>query len=146
MNILQVYELQAKRAKERFSDVVSEAQILRLASGEPLKLRLEIVDGSEDILRESEWAALVIRVEGRSSTRLWLLLRFGRKTAKARLYVFWWGMPANSCPATTGFDDVRMIHVQDNYNSTSYRGQANDFAAIFTPAEVLLPLLSAWMV
>lgn len=48
MGILQVYELQAKRVKEQFSDVdvVVDVQILRLASGEPLKLRLEIVDGS----------------------------------------------------------------------------------------------------
>jgi hypothetical protein len=46
MNIWQVYELQAKRAREQFSDVVSEAQILFLASSAPLKLRLEIVDGS----------------------------------------------------------------------------------------------------
>jgi hypothetical protein len=46
MGILQVYELQAKRAKEQFNDVVVDVQIFRLASGEPLKLRLEIVDGS----------------------------------------------------------------------------------------------------
>jgi uncharacterized protein DUF6516 len=46
MGILQVYELQAKRAREEFGSVVSEAQILFLASGEPLKLRLEIIDGS----------------------------------------------------------------------------------------------------
>jgi len=46
MNIWQIYELQAKRARQQFSDVVSEARILFLASGEPLKLRLEIVDGS----------------------------------------------------------------------------------------------------
>ncbi len=46
MNIWQIYELQAKRARQQFGDVVSEARILFLASGEPLKLRLEIVDGS----------------------------------------------------------------------------------------------------
>jgi hypothetical protein len=46
MNILQVYEAQRARAKEQFSDIVSEAEILHVASGEPLKLRLEIVDGS----------------------------------------------------------------------------------------------------
>ena len=46
MTILKIYEDQRKRARERSNDIVSEAQILRLASGEPLKLRLEIVDGS----------------------------------------------------------------------------------------------------
>ena len=29
-----------------FPDIVSEARVLRLDSGEPLKLRLEIIDGS----------------------------------------------------------------------------------------------------
>ena len=46
MNILKIYEDQRKRARERFNDIISEARIVRLASGAPLKLRLEIVDGS----------------------------------------------------------------------------------------------------
>lgn len=46
MAILNIYEEQSRRARERSHDIVSEARILRLASGEPWKLRLEIVDGS----------------------------------------------------------------------------------------------------
>jgi hypothetical protein len=46
MTISTIYEAQARRARETFSDIVLEARILRLASDEPLKLRLEIVDGS----------------------------------------------------------------------------------------------------
>jgi hypothetical protein len=46
MDIWNVYEAQARLAKERFGDIVAEAQIPYLAGGLPLKLRLEIVDGS----------------------------------------------------------------------------------------------------
>jgi hypothetical protein len=46
MDILKIYEEQSRRARERFKEIVSEARLLRLASGEPWKLRLEIVDGS----------------------------------------------------------------------------------------------------
>ncbi len=46
MDILRIYEAQLKRAREKFSDVVDEGVILRSESGEPLKLRLQIIDGS----------------------------------------------------------------------------------------------------
>lgn len=46
MDILKIYEDQRRRAKERFNDIVSEVRIVQLASGAPLKLRLEVVDGS----------------------------------------------------------------------------------------------------
>jgi len=59
--------------------------------------------------------------------------------------VLLWGMPADLCPAATGFYDVGVIHVQGSHSSPSHRGQADDFAAIFAPVEVLAPLLSARM-
>ena len=43
---MKIYEDQRRRTRERSNDIVSEARILRLASGAPLKLRLEIVDGA----------------------------------------------------------------------------------------------------
>lgn len=46
MDIWTVYEAQARLARERFADIVAETEVLFLASGVPLKLRLEIVDGS----------------------------------------------------------------------------------------------------
>ena len=46
MDISKVYEDQRARAMASFSDIVSEARVLRLDSGEPLKLRLEIINGS----------------------------------------------------------------------------------------------------
>src|SRR5262245_55396110 len=46
MDIWNVYESQAQLARERFSDIVAEAQVPYLAGGIALKLRLEIVDGS----------------------------------------------------------------------------------------------------
>ena len=46
MDILKIYEAQLKRAREKFSDVVDEGVILHSESGEPLKLRLKIIDGS----------------------------------------------------------------------------------------------------
>jgi len=46
MDILKIYEAQLKRAREKFNDVVDEGVILRSESGEPLKLRLKIIDGS----------------------------------------------------------------------------------------------------
>ena len=46
MDISTVYEDQRVQAMAMFPDIVSEARILRLDSGDPLKLRLEIIDGS----------------------------------------------------------------------------------------------------
>ena len=46
MDIWNVYEAQARLARERFGDIVAETRILYLASAVPLKLWLEIVDGS----------------------------------------------------------------------------------------------------
>jgi len=41
-----MYEEQRAQAIATFPDIVSDARVLRLDSGEPLKLRLEIIDGS----------------------------------------------------------------------------------------------------
>lgn len=49
MDILAVYEMQRGRALADFPDLVSEARLLRLASGTPLKLRLELIDGIGDV-------------------------------------------------------------------------------------------------
>lgn len=46
MDISAVYERQRAHALASFRDIVSEAHLLRLDSGIPLKLRLELVDGS----------------------------------------------------------------------------------------------------
>jgi hypothetical protein len=46
MDILSIYDALLARAEEQFSDIVVRGWILWLASGEPAKLRLEIVDGS----------------------------------------------------------------------------------------------------
>jgi len=46
MDISKLYEDQRARAMATFPDIVSEARVFRLDSGEPLKLRLEIIDGS----------------------------------------------------------------------------------------------------
>ncbi len=46
MSILPVYETLKTIALTEFSDIVSSAEIFTLPSGDPLKLRLEIVDGS----------------------------------------------------------------------------------------------------
>lgn len=46
MDILKIYEEQIKRVREKFSDVVDNCIILHSESGEPLKLRLDIIDGS----------------------------------------------------------------------------------------------------
>src|SRR5712692_8777541 len=60
-------------------------------------------------------------------------------------HVLLWGVPADPCPAATCFSNVRVIHLQSSHSSPSYQSQADDFAAILTPAEVLAPLLSAGM-
>lgn len=46
MDILSIYDALLAWAAEQFSDVVIMGRILWLASGEPAKLRLAIVDGS----------------------------------------------------------------------------------------------------
>lgn len=46
MDISKLYEDQRARAMTTFPDIVSEARMIRLDSGEPLKLRIEIIDGS----------------------------------------------------------------------------------------------------
>jgi hypothetical protein len=46
MDISSIYEAQRARALTTFGDIVSGARLLRLESGVPLKLRLEIIDGS----------------------------------------------------------------------------------------------------
>jgi hypothetical protein len=46
MDIWKIYEGQLQRVREKFSNVVDKDIILRSESGEPLKLRLDIVDGS----------------------------------------------------------------------------------------------------
>ena len=46
MDISTLYEDQRARAMAKFPDIVSEAQVLRFDSGEPLKLRIDIIDGS----------------------------------------------------------------------------------------------------
>jgi Family of unknown function (DUF6516) len=46
MDISQLYEDQRARAIATFPDIVSTARVLRFDSGEPLKLRIEIIDGS----------------------------------------------------------------------------------------------------
>jgi hypothetical protein len=46
MDISQLYEDQRARAMAKFADIVSEAHVLRFDSGEPLKLRIDIIDGS----------------------------------------------------------------------------------------------------
>ena len=50
-------------------------------------------------------------------------------------------MPANLHPTVTCFDNERVIHVEGNYSGPSHRGQAYDVAAMFIPAEMLLPAL-----
>lgn len=46
MTILTTYEALKRIALGEFADVVVSAQIITLPTGEPLKLRLDIVDGS----------------------------------------------------------------------------------------------------
>ena len=46
MDILKIYEVQLEKVREKFSDVVDSSIILRSESGEPLKLRLDMIDGS----------------------------------------------------------------------------------------------------
>jgi len=46
MDILSIYEALLARARDLFGDIVSEGWILWLVSGEPAKLRLEVVEGS----------------------------------------------------------------------------------------------------
>ena len=46
MDISKIYEKQRARAMATFADIISDARVLRLDSGEPLKLRLEIIEGS----------------------------------------------------------------------------------------------------
>jgi hypothetical protein len=46
MDISKLYEDQRVRAMATVPDIVSEARVLRFDSGEVLKLRLEIIDGS----------------------------------------------------------------------------------------------------
>jgi hypothetical protein len=46
MDISKLYEDQRARAMAKFPDIVSEAHVLRFDSGEPLKLRIDIIDGS----------------------------------------------------------------------------------------------------
>ncbi len=46
MVILQIYQRQLEVVRQKFGDIVSEAEILYTESKEPLKLRLNIVDGS----------------------------------------------------------------------------------------------------
>jgi len=46
MDILRIYEVQLEKVREKFSDVVDSSIILRSESGEPLKLRLDMIDGS----------------------------------------------------------------------------------------------------
>ncbi len=46
MAILQVYQRQLEVAMQKFGDIVSEGEIIYTESKEPLKLRLNIVDGS----------------------------------------------------------------------------------------------------
>jgi Family of unknown function (DUF6516) len=46
MDISKLYEDQRARAMATFPDIVSEARMIRFDSGEPLKLRIEIIDGS----------------------------------------------------------------------------------------------------
>jgi hypothetical protein len=46
MDISKLYEDQRAQAMATFPDIVSEARVLRFDSGEPLKLRIEIIDGS----------------------------------------------------------------------------------------------------
>ena len=46
MDILQIYERQLELARQKLGDIVSEVKIIHAESGEPIKLRLIIVDGS----------------------------------------------------------------------------------------------------
>jgi hypothetical protein len=46
MDISTRYEDQPARAMATVPDIVSEVHVLRCDSGEPLKLRIEIIDGS----------------------------------------------------------------------------------------------------
>lgn len=46
MAILQVYQRQLEVAMQKFGDIVSEGEIIYTESKEPLKLRLNMVDGS----------------------------------------------------------------------------------------------------
>lgn len=46
MPILDTYNALATIARNEFAEVVVEAQVLALPTGDPLKLRLDIVDGS----------------------------------------------------------------------------------------------------
>ena len=46
MDILGTYERQLKTALEKFRDIVADGFILYSEIGEPLKLRLDIIDGS----------------------------------------------------------------------------------------------------
>ncbi len=41
----------------------------------------------------------------------------GWQTADVMLYVVLWGMPTDPCPATTCFDDDRVIHIEGDYSS-----------------------------
>jgi len=46
MDILKIHEAQLEKVREKFSDVIDSSIILRSESGEPLKLRLDMIDGS----------------------------------------------------------------------------------------------------
>jgi len=46
MDILQIYERQLEAAQDKYRDILINGIILYSESGEPLKLRLDIIDGS----------------------------------------------------------------------------------------------------
>ena len=46
MRILQTYRALKRIALREFGDIVVSAEVVALPTGDPLKLRLEIVDGS----------------------------------------------------------------------------------------------------
>lgn len=46
MSMLQIYEELEAIALADFADVIVSSQIMTLSTGDPLKLRLDVVDGS----------------------------------------------------------------------------------------------------
>lgn len=63
MDILRIYEVQLEKVREKFSDVVDSSLILRSESGEPLKLRLDMIDGSLLIdIFDGRWCRLFVSI------------------------------------------------------------------------------------
>lgn len=56
-----------------------------------------------------------------------------------------WGMPSNLCPASSGFDDFQVIHIQRNDCSPACGRNANNLCAICAPTKMGAPLLPSRM-